>query len=244
MPSPAAVTPATGPALKDDLAASLGFLSKWCMDRGQNEKSPDDENIRILLSLVMQSGELLCGTTLPKIPKHVVAIPARVELTERRWKRFLRWFEEEYEQPMLRHCRAIGAGALIPQRESTGRGGRGNRYEAQYYLSHADVLSENEAREPTDTGSQNVSKNVSEPTSTSRTLEPARLHRRRNRRSTVVIFMALIALIGFMSLLSLLVFKAETKVFVLNSGHLNAEGEVSEPLSKKQHAREAGEKRD
>ena len=216
--------PASGASLVSDLSTASRVLSKWCVDRGINEKAPDDENIRILGALLAQSRELLCGSAVPKIPTHTIAIPARVKLTERRWSRFLRWFEEDYKQPMIRHCRARGAGALIPQRESIGRGGRGDRYEAQYFLSYEVPQVDTKPQRTLDaTEKDRTSGKSSRREFDDRKSSP--IPKRRFRFSYAIAFMALMALIAFMSMLSIIAIRGGTHVFVLSPNQPPDQGE-------------------
>lgn len=205
-------------AILSDLSIARGFLSRWCVDRGIREQAPDDENIRILDALLSQSQELLSGNTLPKIPKHTIAIPARVDLTERRWSRFVKWFEQDYKQPMIRHCRAKNAGALIPQREANGRGGRGDRYEARYFFSYEDSRADIEIQQiskPSESGDKSGKATPREIDNQKQSLaswqQPIFIY--------TIVLIALAALIAFMSLLSLIAARGGTQVFVLSADH-------------------------
>lgn len=127
-------SPACGATVGDAIAQALRIADV----RAENERRLDSEiseDCRLWRELLRLSQGQLFQDMAPTISRKALEASANVELTQRRWMRFLRWFERNMAEPLHRACMQSGVPALYGGRLSDRRGGRAEYSEAQYFVS-------------------------------------------------------------------------------------------------------------
>lgn len=127
--------PAVDPKLANYVDTATARLQAWARADGQNWDTLTDPDALLLQTLLAKSRPESKRGVVPILPLSEFKNLLNEALTERRWEKFLRWFDREISKDLARTCGERAEPMLYPARMSNGNGGRAVKGQAIYFLS-------------------------------------------------------------------------------------------------------------
>jgi hypothetical protein len=127
--------PAVHPKLASYVNTAAACLKAWARANGQTWEALTDPDALLLQTLLAKSPPEGKRSAVQILPLSDFKGLLSESLTERRWEKFLRWFEREISSDLAKTCSERAEPVLYPARSSSGTGGRGPKGQAIYFLS-------------------------------------------------------------------------------------------------------------